>query len=144
MKPIERALIIDDDPELLDLIEVSLRSTAGWAVARSASAGDVVRLVTTTRPDVILLDMMMPRVDGTDVLAELQSDPLIAHVPVIMLTADPRPQVRARCLALGAAGMIAKPFDPVELAEQTARIVEGWHSRGHSVPGASADAELEP
>jgi DNA-binding response OmpR family regulator len=117
MAPSFRALIIDDDRDLLHLIQRTLEFTAGWQVvtARSGAAG--IELARATPPDVIVVDLMMPGMDGYEVCRQLKSTPTTAQVPVVLLTA--RHDLDERQLAeAGAAGVLFKPFQPDRLAAQ--------------------------
>jgi DNA-binding response OmpR family regulator len=117
MAPSFRALIIDDDRDLLHLIQRTLEFTAGWQVvtARSGTAG--IELARATPPDVIVVDLMMPGMDGYEVCRQLKSIPAMANVPVVLLTA--RRDLDERQLAeAGAAGVLFKPFRPDRLAAQ--------------------------
>src|SRR3989449_1419760 len=113
-----RALIIDDDPDLLMLVRRTLEFTAGWQVATARSGAAGVELARTPPvPHVILVDIMMPEMDGYDVCRRLKADPATAPVPLVLLTA--RRDLNARKVAeSGAAGVVFKPFQPTELARQ--------------------------
>src|SRR5262249_13189729 len=77
------------------------------------------------KPDLILLDVMMPGMDGPTVLSRIRADGALAHIPVAFMTAKAMPQEVARFRQLGAAGLIAKPFDPMKLADQVFALWEG-------------------
>jgi CheY-like chemotaxis protein len=112
-----RALIIDDDPDLLLLVRRTLEFTAGWQVATAGSGAAGIALAQATRPQVILVDVMMPEMDGYEVCRRLKADPALARIPVVLLTA--RRELNPRQLAeSGAAGVVFKPFQPAELAQQ--------------------------
>ncbi|HLQ68692.1 MAG TPA: response regulator [Gemmatimonadales bacterium] len=113
-----RALVIDDDPDLLMLVRRTLEFTAGWQVATAGSGAAGVELARTPPvPHVILVDIMMPEMDGYDVCRRLRADPATAPVPIVLLTA--RRDLNARKVAeSGAAGVVLKPFQPTELARQ--------------------------
>jgi CheY-like chemotaxis protein len=114
-----RALIIDDDPDLLLLVRRTLEFTAGWEVATASSGAAGIDRARTTRPplQVILVDVMMPEMDGYEVCRRLKADPETAAVPLVLLTArrdlDPRKLAES-----GAAGVVLKPFQPAQLAQQ--------------------------
>ncbi|HYT63021.1 MAG TPA: response regulator [Gemmatimonadales bacterium] len=112
-----RALIIDDDPDLLLLVRRTLEFTAGWQVATAGSGAAGIAIAQATRPQVILVDVMMPEMDGYEVCRRLKADPTTAVVPIVLLTA--RRDLNQRKLAeSGASGVLFKPFQPVELAQQ--------------------------
>jgi len=81
-------------------------------------------LARTLQPDLVLLDVMMPGLDGPGTLTRMRSDPALAQIPVVFMTAKAMPQEVARFRELGAAGVIAKPFDPMKLAQQVFAICE--------------------
>jgi len=112
-----RALIIDDDPDLLGLVRRTLEFTAGWEVATAGSGAAGIGLARTTLPQVILVDVMMPEMDGYEVCRRLKADPATAAVPIVLFTA--RRELNERQLAeSGAAGVVFKPFQPTALARE--------------------------
>ena len=112
-----RALIIDDDRDLLQLVRRTLEFTAGWEVTTAGSGTAGLELARSATPDVILLDVMMPEMDGYEVCRRLKADPATAPVPIVLLTA--RRDLNERRLAdSGAAGVVFKPFQPRDLAQQ--------------------------
>ncbi len=112
-----RLLLVDDEPDIRAIARMALERIGGWQVVAAASADEAQAAVQRQLPDVVLLDVMMPDVDGPATFERLR--PLLGDVPVIFLTAkgDPAP-----LLALGAAGVIAKPFDPLKLSDEVAAI----------------------
>ncbi|PZV19655.1 MAG: two-component system response regulator [Pseudanabaena sp.] len=118
-------LLIDDEPNLAEVIAVCLESFKGWKVqiANSGKAG--LDLVENVNPDAILLDVMMPKMDGITVYQSLQKNPVTQNIPVIFLTAKVQVSDRDRLTQLGVAGIIAKPFEPLKIADQISQIL-GW------------------
>jgi two-component system, OmpR family, alkaline phosphatase synthesis response regulator PhoP len=112
-----RALIIDDDPDLLRLVQRTLEFTAGWDVTTAGSGAAGIELARRAPPDVILVDVMMPEMDGYEVCRRLKADPATGTVPIVLLTAR-RDLNQARLAETGAAGVVLKPFQPDELASQ--------------------------
>jgi CheY-like chemotaxis protein len=112
-----RALIIDDDPDLLLLVRRTLEFTAGWDVVTAGSGAGGIELARTAAPDVILVDVMMPGMDGYEACRRLKADPATAHVPIVLLTAR-RDLNQKRLVEAGAAGVVFKPFQPEDLAHQ--------------------------
>jgi CheY-like chemotaxis protein len=115
-------LVIDDEEDIREVVQVSLELTANWRSVGCESGVEGVVRARADRPDAILLDVMMPGMDGTAVLGELKSDPQTDAIPVIMLTAKASAE---RNPPVGAAGVIIKPFDPEGLAGQIAGML-GW------------------
>jgi CheY-like chemotaxis protein len=116
-----RALIIDDDPDLVSLIRRTLEFTAGWEVQTALSGAAGIALARAAPPDVILVDLMMPEMDGYEVCRRLKADAATAAVPVVLLTA--RRELDEQLLAgTGAAGVLFKPFQPQDLARQVREL----------------------
>jgi two-component system OmpR family response regulator len=110
-----RLLLVDDDDAIREIAQISLERVGGWAVVAAGSGEAAIEIVEAGGAfDLVVLDVMMPGIDGPTTLARLRG-PLPASVPVIFLTAKLQAADRARLLALGAAGVIAKPFDPMAL-----------------------------
>ncbi len=125
-----KVLIIDDDDDIRLIAGLSLSRVGGMDVVEAASGAEGVRRAQDERPDVILLDMMMPTMDGSETLAALRSQPATAMTPVIFLTAKAVGAEVERMSALGAAGVLIKPFDPRTLsADVRALITRGVGSR---------------
>ena len=120
-----RVLIVDDEDDIREVAQMSLEMVAGWEVIPARSGDEGVRLAAEERPDAILLDVMMPGMDGPATAALLRERPETAAIPVILLTAKVQPADRRRLESLGVAGVLAKPFDPMELANQVASVL-GW------------------
>lgn len=123
--PVKKVMLVDDDDDVRLISQMALRDVGGWPTIAVASGRLAVALAPTERPDVILLDVMMPDLDGLSTLALLRADPATARIPVIFMTAKARPSETERFLAAGAAGVITKPFDPMTLAQRVRAIVIG-------------------
>ena len=117
-----KVLIIDDDPDIRLIVRVSL-SRRGVVVAEASGGPDGLRSARDDRPDVIVLDVMMPEMDGPATLEALLADPAIAGVPVVFLTAKAMRSEIDRLRALGAAGVLLKPFDPLSLAGELEAVL---------------------
>ena len=117
MAPPFRALVIDDDRDLLSLIRRTLEFTAGWEVRTAPSGAAGLELAREAPADVVVVDLMMPEMDGYEVCRRLKADPATAQLPIVFLTAR-RDLDEARIAGAGAAGVVFKPFDPGELARQ--------------------------
>src|SRR5439155_12897969 len=103
----------DDEPELRKLGEVSLQMVGRFNVVLAASGADGLAAAARERPDVILLDVMMPGMDGPTTLSRLRANPATAAIPVIFLTGRTQTDEVERLLGLGVAGVVTKPFDPI-------------------------------
>jgi CheY-like chemotaxis protein len=120
-----RLLVIDDDPDIGDVACLALEQLGPYTVVTAASGEDGLRLAREKRPDAILLDVMMPGMDGPATLGLLRDDPVLAGVPVLFLTAKAQATERDRLERLPVSGMISKPFDPLTLAADVGRLL-GW------------------
>jgi CheY-like chemotaxis protein len=118
-------LLIDDDDDIREIAQLSLELGAGWTIHSEASGEAGVATAARIRPDAILLDVMMPVLDGPGTLARLREDERTKDIPVLFLTAKARPAERDRLAGLSVAGVLAKPFDPMTLADQV-RNALGW------------------
>jgi two-component system, OmpR family, alkaline phosphatase synthesis response regulator PhoP len=117
------ALVVDDDRLLLRLVELNL-SKLGIKVILADNGQEALRLAQEERPDVILLDIMMPRMDGYEVIRQLKDSEETRAIPVIMLTAKSNLVDRRRCRELGAVEYITKPFRLEDLRNTVIRIIE--------------------
>jgi CheY-like chemotaxis protein len=122
---IQRVLLVDDDRDLLRIAQLSLKNVGKWTVLLAANGLEAVQLATQERPDVILLDVMMPGMDGLATLLKLRSLPQTATIPVIFLTAKVQAHEVDHYVGLGALGVIIKPFDPMTLPAQVEEMVSG-------------------
>lgn len=120
-------LICDDEEVLRDLVRATLDDGA-YRVIEAEDGDQSLELAREVRPDLIVLDMMMPGRSGLDVLREVRSDPELAATPVVMLTARARVSDRDAALAAGADRYLAKPFSPLELISVVEELVDG-HSQ---------------
>ncbi|MEX0992108.1 MAG: response regulator [Actinomycetota bacterium] len=110
----EQILVVDDDPDIARFVEVNLRS-AGYDVAVASDGEEALERATELRPDLVLLDVMMPRIDGFEVAQRLRRNPQTANTSIIMLTAKALSTDKVLGLTAGADDYIIKPFDPIEL-----------------------------
>lgn len=121
---LSKVLLVDDEPDIRRIGQISLEHVGQWKVVQAQSGLQALSLAAHERPDVILLDVMMPELDGPETFARLREDPVTARIPVIFMTAKAQPHEVASYRALGAAGVIAKPFDPMSLPGEIRSIVE--------------------
>jgi CheY-like chemotaxis protein len=118
-----KALIIDDEDDVRQVIRLSLGRVGGMDVADASSGEAGIALAAATVPDFILLDLMMPEMDGVETLGRLREDPRTSSIPVIFLTAKALPSELERLRSLGALDVIVKPFNPMTLADQLKSIL---------------------
>jgi CheY-like chemotaxis protein len=117
MNPI-RILHVDDEPDIREIVSISLGLNPDFQVRECASGSDAIAAAAQWSPELILLDVMMPRMDGPTTLAALRKNPRTADIPVVFMTARAQTRELERFMALGAQGIILKPFDPMTLATE--------------------------
>jgi two-component system phosphate regulon response regulator PhoB len=110
-------LLVEDDPDIRHLISYKL-TRGGFTVTEAADGEAALREAQRVPPDLVILDVRMPRMSGLEVCRELRAGPRTAHVPIIMLTARTRPQDLEQAYAAGATEYVVKPFSPRELLER--------------------------
>lgn len=128
MEPIipKRILVIDDEANVRMVVRTCLEILGEWEVLLAASGQEGLLLAQTERPDAILLDVMMPGMDGVAFVRELQAKPELQAIPVVFLTAKAELTQPRQFQALGVRGAIAKPFNPLTLHDQIATSL-GWN-----------------
>jgi CheY-like chemotaxis protein len=119
-------LYVDDEPDIRTIVQIALGLSSDLTVHTGDSGTHAIQLARELHPDVVLLDVMMPGLDGPATLTKMRADPEIAHIPVIFITAKAMPQEVAQFREMGAVGVIAKPFDPMLLGQQ---LVGMWEDR---------------
>ncbi|HWQ32407.1 MAG TPA: response regulator [Blastocatellia bacterium] len=120
-----KILIIDDEADIRLISKMSLSRIGGMEVIEADNGPDGVRRAEAERPDAILLDVMMPLMDGPATLAALRGNAATAGIPVIFLTAKVMDSEIRRLTAMGVAGVLTKPFDPLALPGQVQEILQG-------------------
>jgi CheY-like chemotaxis protein len=120
-----KILIIDDEQDIREVAALSLESVAGWEVVVANGGALGLEQASKEQPDAILLDVMMPGMDGPATFRELQKSPATASIPVILLTAKVQSADQRRFADLGVRAVLTKPFDPLKLASQMESIL-GW------------------
>jgi CheY-like chemotaxis protein len=133
--PLRSVLYVDDEPDIREIVSIAL-GLAGTLTVHTTDGGELaLQLARSLRPDLVLLDVMMPGLDGPSTLGRMRADPLTAAIPVVFMTAKAMPKEVALLREMGAAGVIAKPFDPMQLSTQVLRL---WQACG-----AEAKIKLE-
>lgn len=117
-------LHVDDEPDIREVAELSLGLDPGFVIRSCGSGEEALVVAAEWRPNVILLDVMMPVMDGPATLGLLRDNPVTAGIPVIFMTARAQTRELDRFRALGAIGVIAKPFDPMTLASSVRNYVQ--------------------
>jgi CheY-like chemotaxis protein len=120
-----RILLVEDEDDIREVAQACLELTRGWEVHAASSGIQGLQLALELQPDAVLLDVMMPDLDGPGTFVELKQNPATADIPVIFLTAKVHSTERSRFMELGARGVLAKPFDPMKLGDDVAGLL-GW------------------
>ncbi|PZO35521.1 MAG: response regulator [Pseudanabaena frigida] len=118
-------LLIDDEEYICQVVASCVELFSNWQVKTTMSGQEGLAASATVRPDAIVLDMLMPSMDGFAVLKVLQADPQLADIPVVLLTARVDLTEPQKIAQLGVQGAISKPFHPTKLASQISQIL-GW------------------
>jgi CheY-like chemotaxis protein len=122
-----RILIIDDEDDIREVAALALETTAGWEIVAACSGPDGILAAANSKPipDAILMDVMMPGMDGPTTFHQLQQNPELASIPVLLLTAKVQGVDQRRFAGLGVSGVLFKPFNPMTLAAQISEKL-GW------------------
>ncbi len=123
---VHRILIIDDEDDIREVAAMSLESVAGWEVIMASSGAQGLVRAAEYLPDAILLDVMMPGMDGPTTFRELRKNPRTARIPVLLLTAKVQSSDQRRFADLGVEAVLFKPFDPMTLSSEIANVL-GWN-----------------
>ena len=133
----KRLLVIDDEADIREVAKASLELVGGFRVLTATSGKSGIALAKREQPDAIILDLMMPEMDGRETLAQLKRTPGIQHIPVVLLTAKVHGFGTDLARQAGAAGILLKPFDPMLLSKQICDIL-GWET------ATAEQAKIEP
>lgn len=121
----KRILLIDDEDDIREIVRMSLEHLGGYDVAVAADGAEGLEAARRRPPDAVLLDVMMPGMDGPTTFAKLRASEATRGIPVVMLTAKVQANERQRLLDLGVHGVIDKPFDPLTLPQQVTQLLTG-------------------
>jgi CheY-like chemotaxis protein len=124
-----KILLAEDEEDIQRLASMCLQRGGNWEVTLAGDGEEALALARQEQPDVILLDVMMPKLDGFTVCQRLKADPSTQGIPVIFLTASAQEKQTQRGLAIGAIGYLHKPFDPLKLPQQ---VLDLLGKAGHS------------
>ena len=126
-------LIIDDEDDIREVAALSLEATAGWKILTASSGAEGIEIAVAHKPDAILMDVMMPGVDGPSTFRIMQENPAISHIPVLLLTAKVQGVDKRRFADIGVAAVLFKPFDPLTLADQISEALH-WNTPAQPLP----------
>jgi CheY-like chemotaxis protein len=127
VSPLKKILIVEDDLDIQTVARIALETVGGFTVETCGSGKEAIEMAPRFKPDLILLDVMMPEMDGPTTLQHLRANPEISATPVAFCTAKAMPAELEHYRNLGSAGVIAKPFDPMALADQVREIWNTHH-----------------
>jgi len=117
-----KVLVVDDEPDVVSFLERTLRSD-GLEVLAAYDGIAALDMASTDKPDLIILDIMMPMMSGYEVCEQLKSNPSTQHIPVMCLSSAHSPDARAKSMRVGAVNLVTKPFMPAELLAQVRRYL---------------------
>jgi len=123
---IEKVVLVDDDPSIRRIAQICLVKLGPWQVELAASGAEALALLSNSHPDVLILDVMMPEMDGPSTLLLIRERIPEFKGPVIFMTAKVMTSEVEEYMKLGAAGVIGKPFNPKDLAEEVRKICAEW------------------
>jgi two-component system, OmpR family, response regulator len=127
-KPLQRLIYVEDEPDIQAVARLALEAVGGFTVEVCSSGEEALRRAPVFRPDLILLDVMMPGMDGPGTLQALRALPELATTPAVFMTAKVQPAEVAHFKSLGALDVIAKPFDPMKLSDIVREIWNRHHA----------------
>lgn len=126
IRMLNKVLYVEDEPDIHEIVKLALERLGGYQVSVCDNGNDALAMVGDFQPDLILLDVMMPGMDGPTTLAELRKINEFKDCPIVFMTAKVQANEIQHLLDLGAADVISKPFDPIALSEQLQKIWDGW------------------
>ena len=122
-----RLLVVDDDPVIVELLRINFE-IEGFEVLSASDGEEGLRRARAEQPDLVLSDIMMPRLDGLQLLGRLRADPATAELPVVLLSAKAQHAEVEQGMAMGAADYVTKPFDPLELLDRVNAVLGNHRS----------------
>ena len=120
-----KILIVDDEEDIRQIARFALSQVGSMKVLEAENGTEGVRIAAEEKPDAILMDVLMPGLDGPATLVELRKNPGTSTIPVIFLTAQSSPSELNKLKSFGAAGVLNKPFDPITLADEVEAVLKG-------------------
>jgi len=135
---LKRILYIEDEPDIQQIVKLSLESVGGFTVQLASSLAEALLHGRSHPPQLILLDYMLPEIDGAGALRALRNEPMLKETPVVFVTARVQPSEVESYRQMGALGVIPKPFDPMKLPDLVGKL---WQSAGAAPPSVRAKLE---
>jgi len=124
---LRRITYVEDEPDIREVTRITLETLGGFTLDICVNGAEAVAKTPAFEPDLILLDVMMPEMDGVETYERLRRNPALADTPIIFMTAKAQPEEIERYTALGCAGVITKPFDPMILSDEIRGIWDRQH-----------------
>jgi len=121
---IQKILLVDDDSNIQMIAQMGLEDRSDWNLVLASSGREALEKAVNEKPDIILLDIMMPGMDGKETFSKLKEQPTSANIPIIFMTAKVQTHEIETYLKMGASGVITKPFDPMTLSQDICKIVD--------------------
>jgi len=125
---IDTVLLIDDNAEFKKVVSKALESLTNWHVLTGSSGLEALQILSLNKPDVILMDVSMPEMDGLEAIEQIRKDKKLKRIPIILVTAKVLENEMQHYATLGLAGIVSKPFDPLLLHKRVEEIVSDWRS----------------
>lgn len=122
IKSLQKIMLVEDEQDIREIARLSLETLGSFTIYPCSSGQEALDTAPKIKPDLIILDMMMPGIDGLTTLQLLRKNPTLANIPVIFMTAKAQPHEIKRYIESGAIGAISKPFDPMHLSEEIKQI----------------------
>lgn len=123
-----KVLVVEDDRSIQMVLELVLTRMAKCDVIVASDGPSGLASIQQNKPDVVLLDLMLPGMDGFEICQRSKADESTKHIPIVFLTAQPQPASVARAMSLGAAGYLIKPFDPIKIVDQINEALTRVHA----------------
>jgi len=121
-RELNRITYVEDEPDIREVAQIALEAIGGFTVDVCVNGAEAVQKAPEFGPDLILLDVMMPGMDGIETYRQLRNNPKLTNTPIVFMTANSQPSEIERYNMLGCAGVVAKPFDPVSLSDEIRTI----------------------
>ncbi|MBS1992513.1 MAG: response regulator [Cyanobacteria bacterium SZAS LIN-3] len=125
---IDTVLLIDDNAEYKKVVAKALESLTSWQILTGSNGQEALQILRLQQPDVILMDVSMPEMDGLEAIEKIRQDRELSDIPIILVTAKVLEEEMEHYATLGLAGIVSKPFDPLELHKRVEEMVSDWRS----------------
>ncbi len=138
-----RILVTDDSDETRLMVTKIIQKMSKWETLEARDGEEALKIIQTDKPDLLVLDIMMPNMDGYEVLQEIKSNPELENIPVLIFSALKTQKSEQKVYELGADGFIVKPIEPKRMIEQMGRVLDRKRSRGSNIYTESSSNEID-